>query len=95
MNRLVKAQLLLEEWRKALGTLLDIPSEDRSEDFSQKLEAAKANITTAQTDLQTAAQAEPEIPEHRQDNPAGAELRELRSKVEFGKYVAAAMSGNG
>ena len=61
MNRLVKAQLELEEWRKALGSLLDIPAEDRSEDFSQKIETAKANITTAQTDLQTAAQAEPKL----------------------------------
>ena len=44
MNHLIKAQLVLEEWRKALGTLLDIPAEDRSEDFSQKIETAKANI---------------------------------------------------
>ena len=62
MNHLIKAQLVLEEWRKALGTLLDIPAEDRSEDFSQKIETAKANITTAQADLHTAAQAEPEVP---------------------------------
>ena len=51
MNRLVRAQLVLEEWRKALGSLLDIPAEDRAEDFNQKIETAKANITTAQTGL--------------------------------------------
>ena len=93
MNRLVKATLEIETRRKALGILLDL--EDRGEDYQGKLEEAKAAITAAQTDLQNAAEAEPETPEHRQDNPAGTELRELRSKVEFGKYVAAAMTGNG
>ena len=92
MNRLVKAQLLLEEWRKALGTLLDTPSEDRTEDFGAKLEAAKAHITTAQTDLQTAAQAEPEVQEHRQDNPAGAELRAMQERANVGELFDAILS---
>ena len=95
MNRLVKATLEIETRRKALGVILDTREEDRAEDYAAKLETAKVAIAAAQTDLQNAAEAEPETPEHRQDNPAGTELRELRSKVEFGKYVAAAMSGNG
>ena len=92
MNRLVRAQLVLEEWRKALGTLLDIPAEDRSEDFNQKLETAKANITTAQTDLQTAAQAEPVVPEHRQDNLAGAELRAMEERANVGELYDSILS---
>ena len=92
MNHLIKAQLVLEEWRKALGTLLDIPAEDRSEDFSQKIETAKANITTAQADLHTAAQAEPEVQERRQDNPAGAELRALEERANVGELFDTILS---
>ena len=85
MNRLIKTQLELETRRKALGTLLDVPVEDRAEDFGAKLEAAKAAITTAQADLQTVAQAEPEPPEHRQDNPGGAELRAMMDGANVGE----------
>ena len=92
MNRLIKVQLELEEWRKALGTLLDVPAEDRSEDFNQKLETAKANITTAQADLHTAAQAEPATPEHRQDNPAGAELRAMEERANVGELYDSILS---
>ena len=87
MNRLIRTQLELETRRKAFGTLLDVPAEDRSEDYGTKVEAAKAAITTAQTDLQTVAQAEPETPEHRQDNPGGAELRAMMDKRECRRTV--------
>ena len=86
MNRLIKTQLELETRRKALGTLLDVPVEDRDpRTYGAKLEAAKAAITTAQADLQTVAQAEPEPPEHRQDNPGGAELRAMMDKANVGE----------
>ena len=34
MNRVIKAQLELETRRQALGILLDIPTEDRAEDYA-------------------------------------------------------------
>ena len=92
MNRLVKAQLALEERRKALGVLLDTAPEERAEDFTAKVEAAKAAITAAQVDLETAAKAEPEVPEHRQDNPAGAELRAMMDGANVGELFDSVLS---
>ena len=90
MNRLVTATLELEKRRKALGTLLDTVEEKRGEDFDTQVTAAKAAITTAQTAQETAALAEPEVPEHRQDNPEGAELRGLLERADVGNIFAAA-----
>ena len=85
MNRLVKAQLALETRRAELGKLLDL--EERGEDYQGKLDAAKAAITAAQVDLDTASKAEPEVPEHRQTTPEGAELRALEERASVGGIV--------
>ena len=90
MNRLVKAQLALESRRSELGKLLDL--EERGEDYQGKLEEAKAAVAAAQTDLQTAAQAEPEVQERRQDNPAGAELRALEERANVGELYDSILS---
>ena len=90
MNRLVTATLELEKRRKALGNLLDTDTEKRGEDFDAKVTAAKTAITTAQTDQESAALAEPEVPEHRQDNPEGLELRGMLERADVGNIFAAA-----
>ena len=90
MNRLVKAQLALESRRSELGKLLDL--EERGEDYQGKLEEAKAAVAAAQADLQTAAQAEPEVQERRQDNPAGAELRALEERANVGELYDSILS---
>ena len=95
MNRLVSATIELEKRRADLGALLDVETEKRGEDFEAKVTAAKTAITTAQTAQETAALAEPEVPEHREASAEGSELRELRANVDFGRYVAAAMGGHG
>ena len=95
MNRLVTATLELEKRRQALGSLLDTVEEKRGEDFDAQVTAAKTAITTAQAAQETAALAEPEVPEQRQDTSEGKEYRELRSSVDFGRYVSAAMGGHG
>ena len=95
MNRLVSATIELEKRRADLGALLDTEAEKRGEDFEAKVTAAKAAIVTAQSTQETAALAEPEVPEHREASAEGQELRELRANVDFGRYVAAAMGGHG
>ena len=56
------------------------------------MEEAKAAVAAAQTDLQTAAQAEPEVQERRQDNPAGAELRALEERANVGELYDSILS---
>ena len=90
MNRLVKAQLALEEKRAELGKLLDL--EERGEDFQGKMEAAKAAVSAAQAELATAAQAEPDIPEQRQENAAGAELRAMMDGANVGELYDSILS---
>ena len=90
MNRLVKAQLALEERRAELGKLLDL--EERGEDYAGKLEAAKAAVTAASAEVLAAGQAEPEIPEHRQENRRGAELRAMMDGANVGELFDAILS---
>ena len=83
MNAVQKLQLKLEERRKDLGKLLD--SEERAEDFQDKLLAAKTEIEDAQTEVAAAALAEPtEVEEHRTNTPEGAELRSLMDGANVG-----------
>ena len=85
MNRVIKAQLALEERRKALGILIDIPTEDRSEDYAGKLEEAKAGIATSQAEMQTAAEAEPDpVPTATVE---GREVLELRERSTLAGFV--------
>ena len=85
MNRVIKAQLALEERRKALGILIDIPTEDRAEDYAGKLEEAKAGIATSQAEMQTAAEAEPEPVTTA--TVEGREVLELRERSTLAGFV--------
>ena len=76
MTSLVKAQVALEERRRDLGKLLD--QEERSDDFNDKLAAAKAAVEQAQTVVSAAALAgEPE-----EERTITTEDRELRSLMD-------------
>ena len=76
-NRYVKAGMELATRQRELGQLLDSPAETRAADFDSQLTAAKANIAQAQSAVELAALAEPDIPEHRQDGVAATELRSM------------------
>ena len=69
MNRMIKAQVALEEKRRELGKLLDL--EERAEDYDGKVAAAKAAIEAAQNELAAAALLEPETPEKREQTSEG------------------------
>ena len=77
MNRLVKATMELATKQRELGELLDTPAEKRAEDFDATLATAKNAVTEAHKAVEVAALAEPEVPEHRQNNQGGAELRAM------------------
>ena len=83
MNRLVKAQLALESRRAELGKLLDL--EDRGEDYQEKVDQAKANITAAQADLETAGKLSPKY---------RRTARPIRPAWNSGPWNSAQASGN-
>ena len=89
MNRLLKAQMTLEQARQDLGKLLDL--EERADDYQGKVEAAKAAVQAASGELLTAGLAEPDIEEHRQANGEGAELRSMLASANVGNIYAAVM----
>ena len=96
MNSVQKAQLRLEERRRELSQLLDV--ETRGEDFGDKLVVAKAAIDAAQLEVQAAGLVEPDVTETRTETRTDTEgdaYRELRSKVDFGRYVQGALTGGG
>ena len=98
MNRLVAATVDLETKRRELGALMDIPREERAEDFDGKLEAAKTAITTAQVTHQTAALAEPEHQETREETTgveaADREMRQLEKRASVGDVFDSIISGH-
>ena len=96
MTNLQRAQLALEMKRRELSQLLDV--ETRGEDFSDKLAVAKAAIDAAQLEVQAAGLVEPDVTETRTEtltDTEGDEYRELRSKVNFGRYIQGALTGGG
>ena len=95
MNRMLKAQMVLEERRMALGELLDMPEEKRAEDFTDKLETAKRSVQAASAEVLAAAELEPEVEEHRAETPEGAELRNMLSRSDLGNIFAAAFEKRG
>ena len=91
-----KSQLRLEERRRELSQLLDV--ETRGEDFGDKLGVAKAAIDAAQLEVQAAGLVEPDGTETRTETRTDTEgdaYRELRSKVDFGRYIQGALTGGG
>ena len=96
MNTVQKAMLRLEEKRRELSQLLDV--ETRGEDFSDKLAVAKAAIDAVQLEVQAAGLVEPDVTETRTEtlvDSEGGEYRELRSKVNFARYIQGALTGGG
>ena len=86
MNRVIKAQLALEEARKEMGGLLDL--EERADDWTDKVGASKARILAAQSELEAAALLEPEPHEKRETTtPEDRELRSLHGKASVGRMV--------
>ena len=90
-NRYIKAGMNLASRQRELGELLDTPAETREEGFSAQLTAAKSAVQAAQTEVELAALAEPDVPEHREEKSEDRELRELRSASTFSSYLTAAI----
>ena len=99
MNAVQKKQLVLEERRRDLSKLLDVDTEERSSDFTDKLGAAKKAIEDAQAEVAAAALVEPDpeevVEERRTSTPEGAEVAELRQKAQFGQYLVASGARRG
>ena len=90
MNRLIKAQLALEEARGELGTLLDTELETRSDSFDGDVETAKNKVKAMQSGLEAAALLEPDDHERRTEtvDSEELELRGLVGKANVGSIMA-------
>ena len=102
MDNLQKAQLKVSEVKTKITDLLDLPTENRGEDFDGKLVAAMEQTKSAEKELQAALLSQPaETAEKVVEKRAGVETAEqreeveLRSKINFGRYIGAAMAGTG
>ena len=98
-----KAQLHISEVKTKITDLLELPTEKRGEDFDGDLAKCTKEVKSAEVALQAALLAQPEetaekVVEKRAEVTETSEQREeveLRSKVNFGKYIGAAMAGTG
>ena len=104
MDIVQKAQLKVSEIKAKITDLLEMPTEKRSEDFDADLDKAMKQVRPAETQLQAALLAQPEetaekVVEKRAEvvteTAEEREETELRSKINFGRYVGAAMAGTG
>ena len=106
MTRLQKLQLEQSEIRQKIGESLDIPEADRSESYSADLDKLTKRALALEVELRAATVAgeestteestEETTTEETTDEDAEArEMRELRERVEFAPYVAAAMASHG
>ena len=97
MNRLQKLQLRQSEVRVDLGKLLDTPEAERTDTYADDMGRLTAEIRSLETDVGAAMVAGDDKVEEiaTKDTPEGKEYRELRSSVDFGRYVSAAMGGHG
>ena len=93
-NRLVTATIELETKRKALGAMLDTPTEQRSATFDADLVTAKSAVTGAQDVAIAAGLAEPEPVEHHGDNQNGRELRAMIDKASMGRFIGNIVNGD-
>ena len=99
-----KAQLHISEVKAKITDLLETAEEKRGEDFDGDLEKAMKQVKPAELQLQAALVSQPEetaekVVEKRAEvvteTAEEREETELRSKVNFGKYIGAAMAGTG
>ena len=97
MNRLQKLQLRQSEVRVDLGKLLDTPEAERTDTYADDLGKLTKEVRSLETDVGAAiAAGDDKVNEvATKDTPEGKEYRELRSSVDFGRYVSAAMAGHG
>ena len=101
MDLVQKAQLQVSEVKSKITDLLELPTEKRGEDFDGDLVTCTKEVKSAEVALQAALLAQPEpakAVERRSEGVETSEERaevELRSKVDFGKYIGAAMTGTG
>ena len=101
MDNVQKCQLHISELKAKITDLLETPTEKRGEDFDGDLEKAMKQVKPAEVELQAALLAQPEpdkAVEKRSEVTETAEEREmveLRSNINFGKYIASAMTGSG
>ena len=97
MTRLQKLQLRQSEVRVSLGTLLDTPETERTDTYADDLSKLTTEVRSLETDVGAAMLAgDDKVAEvATKDTPEGKEYRELRSSVDFGRYVSAALGGHG
>ena len=101
MDIVQKAQLQVSEIKTKITDLLELPTEKRGEDFDGDLVKCTKEVKSAEVALQAALLAQPEpekAVEKRSEVSETSEEKaevELRSKVDFGKYIGAAMTGTG
>ena len=100
MDTLQKVQLKQSELKVKLSEMLDAPAETRAETFADDLGVLTSQVKSVELEVQAALLAQTEIVEKRAEEKQtetseDKELRELRSEVNFGKYIAAALSGGG
>ena len=101
MDVVQKAQLQVSEVKSKITDLLELPTEKRGEDFDGDLVKYTKEVKSAEVALQAALLAQPEpdkAVEKRSEVVETSEEKaevELRSKVDFGKYIGAAMTGTG
>ncbi len=101
MDIVQKAQLKVSEIKTKITDLLELPTEKRGEDFDGDLAKCTKEVKSAEVELQAALVAQPEpdkAVEKRAEVTETAEHREmveLRSNINFGKYIASAMTGSG
>ena len=101
MDKVQKAQLKVSEIKTKITDLLELPTEKRGEDFDDNLAEAMQQVKRGELELQAALLAQPEpdkAVEKRAEVTETAEQREeveLRSKINFGRYIASAMTGSG
>ena len=97
MTRLQKLQLRQSEVRVELGKLLDTPEAERTDTYADDLGKLTREVRSLETDVGAAIAAGDDKVEEvaTKDTPEGKEYRELRDNVDFGRYVSAAMGGNG
>ncbi len=104
MDIVQKAQLHISEVKAKITDLLETAEEKRGEDFDGDLEKAMKQVKPAELQLQAALVSQPEETAEKMvekraevvtETAEEREETELRSKVNFGKYIGAAMAGTG
>ena len=101
MDLVQKAQLQVSETKTKITGLLELPTEKRAESFDDDLAKCTKEVKSAEVALQAALLAQPEpdkaVEKRSEVTETSAEKAEveLRSKVDFGKYIGAAMTGTG